>query len=62
MVGWLESNVPFQHKYDYIRDEGNHGSHHVFTVHNTANDNGLVLMPPCVRSICHESNQFHTFK
>ena len=22
MVGWLEFNVPFQHKYGYIRDEG----------------------------------------
>jgi len=21
MVGWLEFNVPFQHKYGYIRDE-----------------------------------------
>jgi len=21
-VGWLEFNVPFQHKYGYIRDEG----------------------------------------
>jgi len=21
LVGWLEFNVPFQHKYDYIRDE-----------------------------------------
>jgi len=22
LVGWLEFNVPFQHKYGYIRDEG----------------------------------------
>jgi len=21
MVGWLEFNVPFQHRYGYIRDE-----------------------------------------
>jgi len=21
LVGWLELNVPFQHKYDYIRDD-----------------------------------------
>jgi len=21
-VGWLEFNVPFQHKYGYIRDDG----------------------------------------
>jgi len=21
LVGWLEFNVPFQHKYGYIRDE-----------------------------------------
>jgi len=26
MVGWLEFNIPFQHKYGYIRDE--HGSQH----------------------------------
>jgi len=24
MVGWLEFNVPFQHKYGYIRDECDH--------------------------------------
>jgi len=22
LVGWLEFNVPFRHKYGYIRDEG----------------------------------------
>jgi len=25
LVGWLEFNVPFQHKYGYIRDELNFG-------------------------------------
>jgi len=28
LVGWLEFNIPFQHKYSYIRDE------HVFMVHH----------------------------
>jgi len=23
LVGWVEFNVPFQHKYGYIRDENN---------------------------------------
>ena len=25
-VGWLEFNVPFQHKYGYIRDERHRGN------------------------------------
>ena len=32
LVGWLEFNVPFQHKYGYIRDEIRRSSRPIFIV------------------------------
>jgi len=30
LVGWLEFNVPFQHKYGYIRDDETHTLNLIF--------------------------------
>jgi len=29
VVGWLEFNVPFQHKYGYIKDDNQHSKYEV---------------------------------
>jgi len=34
LVGWLEFNVPFQHKYGYIRDEPRYFTHEVHPLGN----------------------------
>jgi len=35
LVGWLEFNVPFQHKYGYIRDEPQYFTQEVHPLGNT---------------------------
>jgi len=49
LVGWLEFNVPFQHKYGYIRDETKCSLviifHHITrTLHNN-NNNPICKVP-----------------
>jgi len=36
MVGWLELNVPFQHKYGYITDKPNNDNVSCFAVFKNA--------------------------
>ena len=52
MVGWLEFNVPFQHKYGYIRDEMvAHGvgiSSAADTLFFSSLAEAALLWPPCV--------------
>jgi len=48
VVGWLGFNVPFQHKYGYIRDERNHvGFHPEIGVITEFGQKYPILSDPC---------------
>ena len=61
LVGWLEFNVPFQHKYGYIRYD--YGSVHI-TIHgpclravNTGVQHGCHFGHPCSRLPVHTTHR-----
>jgi len=49
MVGWLELNVPFQHKYGYIRDECRHVRAHLRNLIIRMNRPSAAVMWPYVK-------------